>query len=327
MDVNYLIIGVILGSFVCQADQGDYTPDLDLNSIHDLPLFSPHVSQAEATVLLERILQLYRTHRGMTTAEAEQNYLEVAKKLTLYGVTTKPCSDLQGVRLYLGVSASGILVFREQLRLNRFAWAKIIKISYKKTDFAITLLRNDYDGIDSVIMFKMDSQKEAKNFWKICIEHHQFFRLFSANPKPRKAFFGPSHPTLMGQTEYQIKKSATLTRGDTFARNTLSGRRTQTLPASVHSQGGGIRAPPSPQSGEYEPRRHEQIQSRMNNGLMSNGGSLDDPNTHHYSSVGPNIRMNDDYPINNSISPVGHLDNMQTSGYAPENSPYRGLCM
>merc|ERR1719230_761659 len=60
----------LLGSFVCQADQGDYTPDLDLNSIHDLPLFSPSVSQAEATVLLERILQLYRTHRGMTTAEA-----------------------------------------------------------------------------------------------------------------------------------------------------------------------------------------------------------------------------------------------------------------
>ena len=197
---------------------------------------------------------------------------QVAKKLTLYGVTLKPCTDANGTRLYLGVNASGVLVFRDQLRLNRFAWAKIIKISYKKSDFSVNLMPGDYDGVDRTVVFKMDSQKEAKSFWKICIEHHQFFRLLSANPKPRKIPFTNSHPTLVGQTEYEIKKSATLNRTDTFARNTVTARRTQTLPAAHHQP--GMRAPPSPQSGEYEPRRHEQIQQRLNNGnMLVNGGA------------------------------------------------------
>lgn len=263
----------LLGSFVCQADQGDYTADMDLSCLQELPLFAPNVSNVDSPILLDRILTLYRTHRGMTTAEAEMNYLEVAKKLTLYGVTLKPCTDAHGTRLYLGVNASGVLVFRDQLRLNRFAWAKIIKISYKKSEFSINLMPGDYDGVDRTVVFKMDSQKEAKSFWKICIEHHQFFRLLSANPKPRKMPFTNSHPTLVGQTEYEIKKSATLNRTDTFARNTVTARRTQTLPAVHHHQHPGMRAPPSPQSGEYEPRRHEQIQSRLSNGHgTTNGG-------------------------------------------------------
>ena len=252
---------------------------MDLGCLQELPLYAPNVTNADSPILLDRILTLYRTHRGMTTAEAEMNYLEVAKKLTLYGVTLKPCTDAAGVRLFLGVNSSGVLVFRDQLRLNRFAWAKIIKISYKKMEFSVNLVPGDYEGVERTIVFKMDSQKEAKSFWKICIEHHQFFRLLSANPKPRKIPFATSHPTLVGQTEYEIKKSATLNRGDTFPRNTLNARRTQTLPA-VHHQS-GIRAPPSPQSGEYEPRRHENLQQQLNNGnSLVNGTTVDEPAEH-----------------------------------------------
>lgn len=39
----------------------------------------------------------------------------------------------------LGVCASGLLVYRDRLRINRFAWPKILKISYKRNNFYIKI--------------------------------------------------------------------------------------------------------------------------------------------------------------------------------------------
>lgn len=52
--------------------------------------------------------------RGQTPAEAELNYLDNAKKLSMYGVVLHPAKDSEGVDIMLGVCASGILVYSER---------------------------------------------------------------------------------------------------------------------------------------------------------------------------------------------------------------------
>ena len=39
--------------------------------------------------------------------------------------------------ILLGVCASGLLVYKDKLRINRFSWPKILKISYKGKAFII----------------------------------------------------------------------------------------------------------------------------------------------------------------------------------------------
>jgi hypothetical protein len=47
------------------------------------------------------------------------------------------------VNINIGVSANGILIYRDKLRINRFAWPKILKISYKRKYFFIKLRPSD----------------------------------------------------------------------------------------------------------------------------------------------------------------------------------------
>ena len=59
-------------------------------------------------------MELHRTHRGQTPAEAEMNYLENAKKLAMYGVNIHSAKDAEGLDIKLGVCAQGLLVYRDR---------------------------------------------------------------------------------------------------------------------------------------------------------------------------------------------------------------------
>lgn len=47
--------------------------------------------------------------------------------------------DLEGVDIILGVCSSGLLVYKDKLRINRFPWPKVLKISYKRSSFFIKI--------------------------------------------------------------------------------------------------------------------------------------------------------------------------------------------
>lgn len=49
------------------------------------------------------------------------------------------CQDSEGIDIMLGVCANGLLIYRDRLRINRFAWPKILKISYKRSNFYIKI--------------------------------------------------------------------------------------------------------------------------------------------------------------------------------------------
>jgi hypothetical protein len=61
----------------------------------------------------------------------------------LYTCVLYRCSlllqDSEGVDIMLGVCANGLLVYKDKLRINRFAWPKILKISYKRNNYYIKI--------------------------------------------------------------------------------------------------------------------------------------------------------------------------------------------
>ena len=197
----------LLGAYLVQSELGDYDPvdhGLSPDYIRDFD-FAPNQTED----LLERIMDVHKTLKGQTPAEAELHYLDNAKKLAMYGVSLHPARDSEAVDIMLGVCSSGILVYRDRLRINRFAWPKIIKISYKRNGFFIKIRPGEFEHFESTVGFKLENHRAAKRLWKICVEHHSFFRLLSPEPKDKPKFprFG-SKFRYSGRTQHQAKKHA-----------------------------------------------------------------------------------------------------------------------
>lgn len=86
-------------------------------------------------------MELHKLHRGQLQADAEYNYLEHAKRLEMYGIDIHHAMDSDRNELQLGVSANGLLVFQNGIRMNTFSWSKMVKLSFKRKEFFIQLRR------------------------------------------------------------------------------------------------------------------------------------------------------------------------------------------
>lgn len=195
----------LLGAYLVQSELGDYDPVEHGVTIDYLREFD--FAPAQTDDLLEKIMEIHKsTLKGQTPAEAELHYLENAKKLAMYGVSLHHAKDSENVDIMLGVCSSGILVYRDRLRINRFAWPKIIKISYKRNGFFIKLRPGEFEQFESTIGFKLNNHRAAKRLWKICVEHHSFFRLLSPEPRDKFRFprFG-SKFRYSGRTQHQAQ--------------------------------------------------------------------------------------------------------------------------
>lgn len=197
----------LLGSYTVQAELGDY--DLveyggKIDYLKDFD-FAP----SQQLELLEKIAELHKHHKGQTPEEAESVFLENAKKLAMYGVDRHDVKDSENKPLTLGVCASGILVYKDRLRINRFVWPKILKLSYKRNIFYVQIRPGPHDPHEKTVGFRLDNHKLAKRLWKICVEHHAFFRLKDAEPEPGTMFprFN-SKFRYSGRTQAQAKKAA-----------------------------------------------------------------------------------------------------------------------
>lgn len=165
--------------------------------------------------------------RGQTPAEAELHYLDNARKLAMYGVDLHPAKDFEGVDIMLGVCSSDLLIYRDRLRINRFAWPKILKISYKRNNFYIKIRPGEFEQFESTIGFKLANHRAAKRLWKTCVEHHTFFRLMSPEPPPKQRLLLPrlgSKFRYSGRTQYQTRISQIDRPPPSFER-TLSNKR------------------------------------------------------------------------------------------------------
>ncbi|XP_028848675.1 band 4.1-like protein 1 isoform X2 [Denticeps clupeoides] len=196
----------LLGSYVVQAELGDFdAEEHGLDYVSDFR-FAPNQTRE----LEERVMELHRTYRGMSPAEAEINFLENAKKLSMYGVDLHHAKDSEGIDIMLGVCANGLLIYRDRLRINRFAWPKILKISYKRSNFYIKIRPGEYEQFESTIGFKLPNHRASKRLWKVCIEHHTFFRLVSPEPPPKGFLVIGSKFRYSGRTQAQTRQASAL---------------------------------------------------------------------------------------------------------------------
>ncbi|XP_077411646.1 band 4.1-like protein 3 isoform X14 [Vanacampus margaritifer] len=194
----------VLGSYTVQSELGDYDPEeLGSDYISELR-FAPNQTKE----LEEKVMELHKTYKGMTPAEAEMHFLENAKKLSMYGVDLHHAKDSEGVEIMLGVCASGLLIYRDRLRINRFAWPKILKISYKRTNFYIKIRPGEFEQFESTIGFKLPNHRAAKRLWKVCVEHHTFFRLVCPEVPPKKFITLGSKFRYSGRTQAQTRRAS-----------------------------------------------------------------------------------------------------------------------
>ncbi|XP_016098686.1 band 4.1-like protein 3 isoform X11 [Sinocyclocheilus grahami] len=116
--------------------------------------------------------------------------------------------DSEGVEIMLGVCSSGLLIYRDRLRINRFAWPKVLKISYKRNNFYIKIRPGEYEQFESTIGFKLPNHRAAKRLWKVCVEHHTFFRLVSPEITPKKFLTLGSKFRYSGRTQAQTRRAS-----------------------------------------------------------------------------------------------------------------------
>ncbi|XP_012611063.2 FERM, ARHGEF and pleckstrin domain-containing protein 2 [Microcebus murinus] len=190
----------LLTSHLLQSEIGDYDETLDrehLKANDYLP------SQEHC---LEKILEFHRKHMGQTPAESDFQVLEIARKLEMYGIRFHTASDREGTKINLAVSHMGVLVFQGTTKINTFNWSKVRKLSFKRKRFLIKLHPEVHGPYQDTLEFLLGSRDECKNFWKICVEYHTFFRLFDQpKPKAKAVFFSRgSSFRYSGRTQKQL---------------------------------------------------------------------------------------------------------------------------
>ncbi|XP_060267393.1 protein 4.1 isoform X25 [Ovis aries] len=197
----------LLGSYTIQSELGDYDPELHgADYVSDFKLAPNQTKELE-----EKVMELHKSYRSMTPAQADLEFLENAKKLSMYGVDLHKAKDLEGVDIILGVCSSGLLVYKEKLRINRFPWPKVLKISYKRSSFFIKIRPGEQEQYESTIGFKLPSYRAAKKLWKVCVEHHTFFRLTSTDTIPKSKFLAlGSKFRYSGRTQAQTRQASAL---------------------------------------------------------------------------------------------------------------------
>uniref|UniRef100_A0A672GB18 Protein 4.1 n=1 Tax=Salarias fasciatus TaxID=181472 RepID=A0A672GB18_SALFA len=197
----------LLGSYTAQSELGEYDPELHgADYVKDLSL-----APGQSKELEEKVMELHRTYRSMSPAQADMLFLENAKKLAMYGVDLHQAKDLDGVDITLGVCSSGLMVYKDKLRINRFPWPKVLKISYKRSSFFIKIRPSEQEQYESTIGFKLPNYKASKKLWKVCVEHHTFFRVSTVEPPSSRRFLVlGSKFRYSGRTQAQTRQASSM---------------------------------------------------------------------------------------------------------------------
>ncbi|XP_027632114.1 FERM, ARHGEF and pleckstrin domain-containing protein 1 isoform X2 [Tupaia chinensis] len=190
----------LLISHIVQSEIGDFDEALDREHLAK----NKYIPQQDA--LEDKIVEFHHNHVGQTPAESDFQLLEIARRLEMYGIRLHPAKDREGTKINLAVANTGILVFQGCTKINAFNWAKVRKLSFKRKRFLIKLRPDANSSYQDTLEFLMASRDFCKSFWKICVEHHAFFRLFEEpKPKPKPVLFSRgSSFRFSGRTQKQV---------------------------------------------------------------------------------------------------------------------------
>ncbi|XP_018594215.1 FERM, ARHGEF and pleckstrin domain-containing protein 2 isoform X2 [Scleropages formosus] len=289
----------LLISHLIQSEIGDYDDTADREFLKQNKLL-PIQDR-----LQEKIMDLHRKHLGQNPAESDFQILEIARKLEMYGVRFHPAADREGSKINLSVAHMGLQVFQGNTKINTFNWSKIRKLSFKRKRFLIKLHPEVHGPHQDTLEFTMASRDHCKVFWKKCVEHHSFFRLFDQQqPKAKAVFFSRgSSFRYSGRTQKQLMeymRDSGIRRTPYQRRNSKMCGSTRSLASDVPKQSlnfsDSLRVPESPNSVSFHslhnssPTPHReplQLQHQPSKQLQQPTGILSCPKEEYSKTVPP----------------------------------------
>ncbi|XP_017928373.1 band 4.1-like protein 4A isoform X3 [Manacus vitellinus] len=161
-----------LGAYIIQSELGDYDPYKHTAGYVSEYRFVPDQKEE----LEDAIEQIHKTLMGQVPAEAEVNYLGVAKSLEMYGVDLHPVYGENKSEYFLGLTPIGVVVYKNKKQVGKYFWPRITKVHFKETQFELRVLGKDCN--ETSFFFEARNKVTCKHLWKCCVEHHTFFRCF-----------------------------------------------------------------------------------------------------------------------------------------------------
>ncbi|XP_066507057.1 band 4.1-like protein 4 [Hoplias malabaricus] len=164
-------ISARMAALAIQAELGDYDPYKHMPGYVSEYRFVPDQKED----LEDAIEQIHKTLMGQSPAEAENNYLNIAKALEMYGVDLHPVFGEKQSEYFLGLTPVGVVVYKNKTQVGKYFWPRITKVFFKETQFELRVLGKDCN--ETSFFFEAPSKTACKNLWKCCVEHHTFFRM------------------------------------------------------------------------------------------------------------------------------------------------------
>ncbi|XP_055351441.1 band 4.1-like protein 3 isoform X2 [Paramacrobiotus metropolitanus] len=171
---------VFLGALTVVSELGDFNPAVHHGNYASRTSIAP--SDIQNAGMEHSVMALHQTFpRGMKLEQIENEYLQFARKLPLYGVTKYEVKNGQNRLISLGVSSSGLREYEANTLIATYPWHHILKFSYRRHTFYIDVRSRPsptQDAAQERKSYSCVSEKAAKRLWKTSTEHHSFFRGF-----------------------------------------------------------------------------------------------------------------------------------------------------
>ncbi|KAL5004262.1 hypothetical protein ScPMuIL_017718 [Solemya velum] len=158
-------------AYCLQSELGDFDPNRHTVGYVSEFRFVPNQTEE----LEETIAAHHRRLVGQVPAIAEYKFLDKVKWLDMYGVDLHPVLGDFNTEYFLGLTPTGIVVYKNKTKVGNYFWPRITKITYRGKVF-ITRVK-DKNNDEHTYAFELVTKAAVKHLWKCCVEHHTFFRL------------------------------------------------------------------------------------------------------------------------------------------------------
>ncbi|KAJ7354755.1 Tyrosine-protein phosphatase non-receptor type 3 [Desmophyllum pertusum] len=190
-----------LASYVLQGELGDYDSKIMVETYVSEFRFIPDQSED----FEERAAEFHKHHGGQSPADAEFNFLEVAKNLDLYGVDLHFAKDHDGLDLHIGISPLGLTVYHNRCKINFFPWSKIVKVCFKRKRFFVQIRPDWSECLCAAKKFALKSVLHLAILFAASESFTVIFRTHFPKPTNNKSTLVRigSKYRYRGKTEYQ----------------------------------------------------------------------------------------------------------------------------